>query len=111
MTDLEPCPFCGETETLLRNPASAGEYVNCTKCQTFGPHHANGMHWNNRAKPAPDLAAALIEAERALALARNRLQACAVYSTIGTREALDASDWAKEAAAALAKCRQITGGE
>jgi len=62
--DMQPCPFCGATETTILNGPVEDDWcaVSCDKCYAGGPHNYTDPHaisgWNRRAMPA-DLAATL----------------------------------------------------
>lgn len=59
MTELKPCPFCGETtlgaSSQVNGHATVGHYIECGHCQNQGPWmfsaSAAADAWNNRVSP------------------------------------------------------------
>ncbi|EFA4854918.1 hypothetical protein E0M30_16365 [Escherichia coli] len=53
MSELKPCPFCGDNAMIMRIPESGWRYGQCMSCFSNGPkrpdYEGAVIAWNRRA--------------------------------------------------------------
>jgi hypothetical protein len=67
--ELKPCPFCGEVMMLKIYRGERTSYIECQKCQAYGPNDMIGNNfaaWNTRADLDAAQVAELVEGLRVI---------------------------------------------